>query len=551
MRLLVIQLARFGDIYQTWPVLNALKRKYPDGEVHVLTRARFREALIGLKGIHTHALPTADILRPVFEASDEAKALVELNAFLDPLLELNFDEIVNLSFSPVSSYLTDSLAHAHTAVSGYTRSSDGFLRIPDDTSAFFYAQVGVGRANRYHLGDIFAAVAGVELIEEDWNARSVPPGERENKIVVHLGASTTEKTYPPELWVKMLRELSFRGRVILVGSRAERALAETVASQVGDDRIVNRVGGTTLPELMGEISSAKLLIGADSAPVHMASLTNTPVLNLSSATVNFWETGPVTPGSRVLYADRIDGISPSAVAGEASAMLEGREPQNPVAVRDERSGLYRTVRWEPESFSWRLIESLYTGSEYPALQTKEDALAFQRLFEVAELAIQQLDRWEDPKARPGAAQILEQVDMMLVEIPRMNSRVEPVVQWFQVQRLRIPPGTAAETLTATRKAFEDLIWVSAVYREFGTAEAESKKAAELCLSCATEIREWNFAAVSEEFQSLVSKLHELARHSSRIAPHLAGLNSALERKDYVELADHLQWVLAPALEAKT
>src|SRR5205807_1295099 len=73
----------------------------------------------------------------------------ELKSFLQPLCEANFDTIINLSFSPASSFLTDYLASSRTDVRGYTRHSDGHFNIPDDTSAYFYAQVGIGRANRY------------------------------------------------------------------------------------------------------------------------------------------------------------------------------------------------------------------------------------------------------------------------------------------------------------------------------------------------------------------------------------------------------------------
>ena len=180
MRTLVLQLARFGDIYQTWPVLRALKSA--GHEVHVLVRQRFQGALEGLDVV-THALPTADVLAPVFEHEDEHAAIGNLERFLDPLVALEFDRIINLSFSPLSSYLSDWLTHAHTTVSGYTRHADGFLAIPDDASAYFYAQVGVGRPNRYHLTEVFAAVAGVEIKEE------AITNARKNRICMHLGAS--------------------------------------------------------------------------------------------------------------------------------------------------------------------------------------------------------------------------------------------------------------------------------------------------------------------------------------------------------------------------
>ncbi|MGZ3723636.1 MAG: glycosyltransferase family 9 protein, partial [Bdellovibrionales bacterium] len=312
MRILVLQLARFGDIYQTWPTLQALKRKHPGCELHVLVRNRFQEAAQDFPGITVHALPTQEIMRPLFEGLPIEASHEELRAFLQPLCDTSFDAIINLSFSPASSYLTDYLASSRTEVRGYTRHSDGHFNIPDDTSAYFYAQVGIGRANRYHLTEIFAAVAGVDLSEDDFRVAEQTYAGPRHGIVVHLGASTAEKIYPPELWVSAIREILETSpvAVTLVGSAGERGLAETVTSQLSNPELTNRVGETSLRELFQTVNGASLLIGADSAPVHIASLTQTPVLNLSSSSVNFWETGPLAAGSRVLYHENIQKISP-------------------------------------------------------------------------------------------------------------------------------------------------------------------------------------------------------------------------------------------------
>jgi ADP-heptose:LPS heptosyltransferase len=66
MKILVIQLARFGDIYTTWPVLRAIKRENPQGELHVLVRKKFKKALVGLESVDkTQLLDTQNILEPV------------------------------------------------------------------------------------------------------------------------------------------------------------------------------------------------------------------------------------------------------------------------------------------------------------------------------------------------------------------------------------------------------------------------------------------------------------------------------------------------------
>jgi heptosyltransferase-3 len=554
MRILVLQLARFGDIYQTWPTFRGLKRKFPDGELHILVRERFKAATEGLEGVTVHALPTAEILRPLLEGGSLADADQELKTFLGALTCESFDQIINLSFSPVSSYLTDFLASSRTEVRGYTRHADGHFHIPDDTSSYFHAQVGIGRGNRYHVTEIFASVAGVDLVSEDFQGTDIH-GPRHG-VVAHLGASTEEKRYPPELWVETLREFapSDKAPVTLIGSGSERGLSETVEAQLHNENVRNFVGQTQLNDLFSIVGTASLLIGADSAPIHIAALTSTPVLNISSSAVNFWETGPLSGGSRVLYHNDSAKIKPLAIAREAQAMLRGEMPIEPVALREQILQPFTLHGLAFPEFRWELIQALYTGSTYPAVTAREDRLAFQRLFELSELALQQLARWNHPPERQSAARILAQVDQMLGDVARLNANVEPVIQWFETQRLRIPPGSPEDTLARTVTAFQDLFWVVSVYRENCGVKETAQKAIALCQECAPEIREHNMHAVSDSFQSLVSALQELARHSTKVADAswssvLDEMNTSLANRDFVALADFLEWKMIPALNA--
>lgn len=554
MRTLVIQLARFGDIYQSWPLVRALHRRDPANEVHILVRERFRAAADSLAGVVVHAMPTRDILKPIVEADDLESSHEELKNFFAPLQALNFDRIINLTFSPLSSYITDWLATPDAVVSGYSRHADGHFNTPDDVSSYFHAQVGVGRANRYHITELFASVGGVDLSPEDIVAHPISNDARVG-IVVHLAASTVDKAYPAEMWKEALENLSAATQepIVLIGSKEERPLSETVAA--GIVQVENRVGETTLDQLFPLIATAKLLIGADSAPIHIASLSGTPVLNLSCNEVNFWETGPISAGSRVIHADSMAQIAPQRVSQEALAMVEGRDPMGPIFIRPAALESYQAHGCEIENFTWSLVQALYTGTPYPPSESTTDRLAFQRLFEISELALQQLAQWNDPVARPTAAKILAQIDGVITEIARLNPRVEPLIQWFETERLRIPPLDAETTLERTRKCFQDLFTVCLVYRELGSDEGKIReRAAKLCMECAPEIREHNMQAVSGSFQALVSTLHDLARYSTKVADQswssvLDEVNSALERRDFIELADILQWKLAAALKA--
>ncbi len=557
MAILVIQLARFGDIFQTWPTLKALRRSHPEEELHLLVRERFAEATEGLEafGVRVHTLPTKKILAPFFLASgdpvrDEAAALNALYDSLQPLHATKFSRIVNLSFSPFSSFLTDELAaESGATVAGYTRHSDGYLKIPDDSSAYFYAQAGIGKWNRYHVCDIFASVAGVELRPEDYSHPG-RVGSKGNAVLVHLWASQPSKCYPPEMWADVLRGLvhAVDGAIVLIGSAGERAMSEAVCAKVKSGRVLNRVGQSSLSELGRWVGEADLVIGADSAPVQIASLTGTRVLNLSCAAVNFWETGPLTEGSRILWAEEMHQITIGSILAEAASVLGGGRPSENCIVRE--GGGYRLPpgmrEKEPAAFGWKLLQALYTANDYPELPAGASALAYHRLFDLAELAVNQFENWRLNGPSTAAQTILQSVDEMLIRLPEMDPHVRPVVDWFQTERIRLGPASAEETLARSRALFEQLLWIAAVYHRRAEANRMLERAADLIGVCVPRLREYDLNSVQDSFQELMTIASVAASGPTKVGvanpwPEVLNrLQNALEKRDFIEAADILE-----------
>lgn len=457
MKILVIQLARFGDIYLTWPTLRALHRTHPEAEIHFLVREKFLFATDGLKNVHVHSLQTAKILGPMLQDKPDLQASEVMLKECLTSLDLGWDVILNLSFSPVSSYLTDFLAGEKTVVKGYSRHSDGYLAIPDDASAYFYAQVGIGRDNRFHLADVFAMIAEVELQKSDWGFE----GERQAisleqpYIAVHLGASQAEKRYPIQYFRQVLRELSSR-RVYLVGSKDEKALA---ASFSEFSHVKSLIGETSLNQLFSVIENAELVIGADSAPVHIAAHTNTKVLNLSFAAVNFWETGPISDDSVIVHAETPEQLSPELVVNAARAML-GRHalPTEAVTLSQVPGPRFKSE----DSFSWKLIQALYTQADYPTPTDASTISGVQRLLEVSDMALEQLAVLKQDLGSKTALQILSAVDASLLKIAEAAPELGPLIRWFETERLRIPPQDVVLTFARTHELFQNLQTITQV-----------------------------------------------------------------------------------------
>jgi ADP-heptose:LPS heptosyltransferase len=108
-------------------------------------------------------------------------------------------------------------------------------------------------------------------------------------------------------------------RLILVGGAQDRAIAARIMARLDPgqrDRIEDHVGRTSWPELAGLIRGARVFIGPDSGPLHLADALGVPAVGLFGPTSTVsW--GLTTPTSRMLHEPvecspcyRDDGVFP-------------------------------------------------------------------------------------------------------------------------------------------------------------------------------------------------------------------------------------------------
>ena len=467
-KILCLQLARLGDIYQTWPTLSALRRKHPCADIHFLVRERFSDAAVGLQSVDkVLQLKTQDILEPYLRMNpNPATAMKRLEEFLEPLKNEKYDFIVNLSFSPFSSFLVDYLAGPNTVIAGYSRHRDGFFNTADDASSYFYSQVGVERSNRIHITDLFALVAGVELTPADFKGPNLKfEIERPEKyIVIHIGASDTKKSCDSQTWRSLIdKTLSlYQGEIVIVGAKHEESL---ISDWPAHPRILNKLGAYQLAEIFELLKASEAVLGCDSVVMHMASLVNTPSLNLSFSTVKFWETGPRADISRILWFDDTTGVEVDRVVDELMLIIN-RQPSSALTIeKTEPSGVLYTLKgYTEDNFSWELTRALYMEAPFPRAERANVLAGFARLFELSNLGLEQLHLIEqNPSQRDMAISILNEVDHLIDVVGQLARDVQPVVRWFQGEKLRIGPENFSTVIDKTKKVFSKLKDISEVY----------------------------------------------------------------------------------------
>jgi lipopolysaccharide heptosyltransferase II len=93
------------------------------------------------------------------------------------------------------------------------------------------------------------------------------------------------KCWLPERFAEVGTAISAQTKAkwILVGTKADQATGETIATTLGDN-CVNRIGQTTLDELISELQNCRALLTNDTGTMHLAALLGVPVVAIFGST---------------------------------------------------------------------------------------------------------------------------------------------------------------------------------------------------------------------------------------------------------------------------
>jgi ADP-heptose:LPS heptosyltransferase len=120
-------------------------------------------------------------------------------------------------------------------------------------------------------------------------------------VVVHPGASTATRRWPPDRWAAVARTLEESGvPVVVTGSAVEEGLAAYVAENAGLPPHRVLAGRTTLPELAAVVVQSSLVLCGDTGIGHLATALRRPSVVLF---------GPVAPAQWGPPPDRTEHIA--------------------------------------------------------------------------------------------------------------------------------------------------------------------------------------------------------------------------------------------------
>ncbi len=303
-RILVILPNNLGDIIMATPVLEGLKKKYPESHITFLAEKGFEGGIYKNPFIDRIFLFNRKTIRDLLNKNNWDNASDILKDILKDLNSTTFNIVLNLSQQQYISYLISLIATDSRYGQCFLR--EGNYSIPDPWTQYLYTIPFARRYNSFHAVDIYRRVAKTSFHRggytiflsknETEDAKAYLTGigvdvNSEKIIVFQPGAAFATKRWPEEHFVKLGKLLTQNGwQVIISGASSEKKLAQRVHQEIGKSSF-STAGDTNFRQAIANLSFAKGCVTGDTALMHASAALNVQTYTLFGATSPV-ETGP-------------------------------------------------------------------------------------------------------------------------------------------------------------------------------------------------------------------------------------------------------------------
>jgi lipopolysaccharide heptosyltransferase II len=281
-KILVIKLSATGDVILSIPSLRALRQKFPDAWISVLVGRKSRNIIRNCPYVN-------DVI--VYEEALGKNRLLGILKIAGILSKEDFDIAVDLQNNKVSHLLAFLSGARVRAGHGNHKWSFFLNRKTKNASAALSPLEHQFQVLR--LLDIRTFESRLELwtqgqedakMEGFLASQWVSPSQ--TLVGINPGSSLRwpTKQWPLESFAKLCDELARRNiRVVITGTLEDQPLIEELLSQTRN-KPINAAGKTSITELVALVRRCQVFISSDSAPMHVASSVNVPLVAIFGPT---------------------------------------------------------------------------------------------------------------------------------------------------------------------------------------------------------------------------------------------------------------------------
>jgi ADP-heptose:LPS heptosyltransferase len=305
-KILIVNLGGIGDIVLSVPALTALRRRYPQARIDLLTATK-NLGIVGRWGVIDAeygidmAFGGGMVLRAMFAA---ARTLLGLRT-------QKYDAFVNMRtlYSAKGAKKMQMLARIVAAKKTYGRNTEG-------RGAFFDVRIDEPRVGELHESQYDRQTVAL-LGAHDFGSFSFPIPPQADRaaaafcgehgigsvpfVLWHVGGMPSRR-YPADAVVSAIEALPHGVRVVITAGAHERSFAAAVVSRTS--RAIDASGIFGVDALAAMMQRARAVVSNDTGPMHIAAVLERPLLALlGPGDFTRFDPRVVDPSAAVLRGD--------------------------------------------------------------------------------------------------------------------------------------------------------------------------------------------------------------------------------------------------------
>jgi heptosyltransferase III len=301
-RILLIRLKGIGDVILSTPVVRALRKAFPEAEIHFLTRSFCAPILA--HNPHVNKV----VVHP-----EKGATLFEILRFIGTLRNARYDWVVDLAAEPRSAWLTFfSGAPLRAGFAFHGRKWAFNRKIPKNKERKYQVEVNLDIIRALGIPDdglqtdIFLVPWEKQWAEKAWNELG-QKGKLKWKVGLNPTGMWSSKRWPADHWRRLAILIHDRWGVtpVLFGGPEDKEILEEVRWGIEDKVLVKPAGG--LLESTAFVSQMDILIGNDGTPQHLAQAFGVKSLTLCGP---HWGMSWTKPDRRHRYLQHILDCGP-------------------------------------------------------------------------------------------------------------------------------------------------------------------------------------------------------------------------------------------------
>ncbi len=304
-RILIIQTAFIGDVILTTPLIEKLKRFYPESDINILVK----------KG-HERLIDNNPKINRVLTFDKDNRKYVNLIHLIKDIRKQKYDLAIN-----VQRHLTTGII---TAFSG-AKVTVGYAKNP---LSFMFSRKVEHTISSDPDKSEHEVIRNLKLIEEftddSFEMPKLYPSAADRKKTqpnkpYYCIAPTSvlfTKEYPIEKWIELIQKLPSDSTIYLLGAPGDKVRCDGIIEKSGVNNITNMAGELSFLESAALMQNAKMNFVNDSAPLHIASSVNAPVRAIFCSTTPALGFTPLSDDSMVIETKRSLPCRPCGITGK-------------------------------------------------------------------------------------------------------------------------------------------------------------------------------------------------------------------------------------------